>query len=336
MKVKMLIASDDARYAAKLSEQISKNHSDTLEVTVCSNPDTLEKTMSLHKIEIALVDHSFVKFLEEIKVTLPLILQSEAQADEVAGELIGIEKYRRISSIVADVLEIYSKVSKRATVGVRKATGITAVWSPAGGVGKTTVALAVAASSAQSGKSVFYLNLETFSSIPVYFSGGRKGISAVFEMLESNEGDVKMLISGISAEENGITYLGRPDNYDDINILSAENVEELILRCGALADELVIDISLPCDARTKKVFETAGKVLLVTDRTETAKIKLSQFICQNNIFESIRGKTTIIANKGATIDEQGECSVNSLPHASAQAEPHIYKELAHYFNLEKI
>jgi len=331
MKVKMLIASDDMRYAMKLSEQISKKHSDTLEVTVCSNPVALPEAISLYKAEVALVDRPFVKHLEDIEVALPLILHSDATADEAPIELMRIEKYGRVSTMVADILETYSKISKKAVAGTGKVTNITAVWSPAGGAGKTTVALAAATALTQNGKSVFYLNLETFSSIPAYFGEGRKGISSVFEMLESNEGDVKMLISGISAEENGITYLGKPDNYDDINILSAENVEELILSLGGLTDELIIDISLPCDERIKKIFELAGKVLLVTDKTGTAKAKLSQFIAQNSTFESIREKTTIIANRGAAIDEPHTCSVTFLPFATALSESQIYRELAHYF-----
>ncbi|MCL2221780.1 MAG: hypothetical protein FWC20_05695 [Oscillospiraceae bacterium] len=337
MKVKMLIASDDARYTMKLSEQISKNHSDTLEVFVCSNPDVLEETILLEKVEIVLIDQMFVKYIEEIKATLPLIMRSETPSDEASGEFTKIEKYGRISEIVADILETYSKVSKKAIIGGQgKAAGITAVWSPAGGVGKTTVALAAAVAAVQNGKRVFYLNLETFSSIPIYFDEGRKSISSVFEMLESNEGDVKMLISGISTEENGITYLSKPGNYDDVNILSAENIEELILSCGALTDELFIDISLPCDERTKKVFAMAGKVLLVSDRTETAKTKLSQFISQNSIFDSIREKTDLVANKGAVLDGETVQSVHSLPMAATLSESLVYKELAQHFTRSNI
>jgi len=336
MKVKMLIASDDARYTMKLSEQISKNHNDMLEVIVCSNSEMLEKIFSLHKVEIALIDQPFVKYFEEIEVKLPLILHSDAQADDAPQELVRIGKYRRISTIVADILAIYSKVSKSIVVGVGKKTSITAVWSPAGGVGKTTVALATATALAKSGKSVFYLNLESFTSLPIYFSEGRKSISAVFEMLESNEGDVKMLISGISAEENGITYLSRPNNYDDINILSKENIEELVHCCAALADELIVDISLPCDTRTKKVLEMAEKILLVTDKSETAKTKLSQFINQNNVYENIREKVSLVANKGATAEGLQTDSVNSLPQVFAISEAQIYKELATHIKADSL
>ena len=331
MKVKMLVASEDIRYSMKLSEQISRNHSDTLEVFVCSNPDLLKETISQSKIEIVLIDQVFVTLIEEIEVTLPLILHSEMQADEAPEELTRIKKYGRVSAIVADILETYSKVSKKAIVGAIKAAQITAVWSPAGGVGKTTVAMAVAAAAAQNGKSVFYLNLETFSSMSIYFDEGRKSISSVFEMIESGEGDVKMLLSGISAEENGITYIGKPGNYDDVNILSAENIEELILSSGSLTEELIIDISLPCDGRTKKVFELAGRVLLVTDKSATAKAKLSQFITQNNVFDSIREKTTLIANKGALAEEESTQSVNSLPQVAVASESRVYKELSRYF-----
>ena len=328
MKVKMLIASDDTKYTMKLSEQISKNHSDTLEVATCSNMDELEKAIHFGKGDVALIDHSFIKYIDLIDAILPIMLHSETEIDEAPAELLRTQKYRRISALVADILEIYSKVSKTAILGVGKTADITAVWSPAGGVGKTTVALAAAESAIQMGKRVFYLNLEIFSSIPIYFNDARKSISTVFEMLESDEGNVKMLISAITEEENGITYLGMPSNYDDINILTAKNIEDLIITCGALADELIIDLSLPCDSRTTKVFELANKVLLVTDGTATAKAKLSQFVYQNNVFGSITEKITVIANKGTEMDDKTMHSVNSLPHVSVSSETQLYKELA--------
>ena len=147
-------------------------------------------------------------------------------------------------------------------------------------------------------------------------------------MLDGHDGNVKMLIQGISRRYKGITFLTEPDNFDDICILSSENVSELITACAELADELIIDLSCACDARTRKVFETADRVLLVTESTVSAGVKLTQFISQNNVFESIKEKVTLVANKGAVINEPFVNSIISLPFVKSDDAVNVCKVLS--------
>ena len=82
-----------------------------------------------------------------------------------------------------------------------------------------------------------------------------------------------------------------------------------------LADELVIDLSCVCDTRTGKAFEIADSILLVTGQTTTSETKINQFLSQNNVYENIKDKITLIANKGAT--------VNSVFHGTPVSFPYI-------------
>jgi len=240
-------------------------------------------------------------------IQMPLLLWTEeVDITDTQAALKKIRKYQRISSMVADMLEKYAKVSIDGRGAEPEKAQITAVWSPAGGVGKTSVALAYAAKKASEGKQTLYLSLEAFSSIPVYFSEAGKGISAIFEMLENHEGNVSMLIRGIRRYDvnTGVAYFCSPDNYDDMNILSTQNVTELIDACAGVMEELVIDMPCVCDERARQVFMHSDRVLLVTDATGTAQIKLSQFAAQHNVFESIKSKTVLVANKGAEVSHQ--------------------------------
>jgi len=273
----------------------------------------MQETVSKRRYDVALIDAELIKNVDTQSIHLPLLLWSENETEDVPEQFIRVRKYQRISSIVATVLELYAKVSKNRHGLDSRSANITAVWSPAGGVGKTTVALAYAASNVSEDKEVFYLDLEAFSSVPGYFGKNGKSISAVFEMLDNHEGNVKMFVQGICCRENGVTYLCGPDNYDDMCILSNENINELIKSCAELADELVIDLSCVCDARTRQVFEIADKVLIVTEPSISAGAKLAQFASQNNVFESIREKVTLVANKGAVINDPFADSVISFP-----------------------
>ena len=329
MRVKILIATVDTEYAKLLSDHISEYHTDTIEVSVCSTLESLQELASKRKYDVALMDMMLIENADTSAVHLPLLLWQENETYAKTSAVYGkIHKYRRISTIVATVLERYAKVSGSRHGPDISCANITAVWSPAGGVGKTTVALAYAASTNPEDKEVFYLNLEAFSSVPGYFNENGKSISSVFEMLDNNNGNVKMLVQGICCRESGIKYLTSPDNYDDMCILSAANIKELVTSCAELADELVIDLSCACDSRTRQVFEISDKVLIVTSPAVSAETKLAQFMSQNNVFESIRDKVTIVANKGAKTNEQISESMISLPFIQSTDATEIYKTLS--------
>jgi len=327
MRIKLLIATSDADYGEHLSENISEHHADVIDVSVCWTQERLHEILPVQRFDVALLEASLIRQADMQSVKLPLIMSDGD--DDVAVEFAKIHKYQRISSIVAGVLEHYSKVSANSRDNSKKAS-ITAVWSPAGGVGKSTVALAYAARKQADGKKALYLDLESFSSIPAYFTETGKSISSVFEMLESNEGNVKMLVRSILKRDtaSGIAYFCRPDNFDDINILSVENIGGLIADCSEVTDELIIDMSSVCDERTREIFELADKVLLVTDQTITVQAKLDQFMSQHNVFKRIKDKTVLITNRTAAIGTQDADSGIRLPLVQSSDPSAVYKALS--------
>jgi len=329
MKIRLLIATCDTDYAERLSGYISVHCEDTIDVCVCKVLETLSEALSTQKHDVALMDVKMLGSVDTSSIHLPLLLWSEDEpADDVPEWIKAIPKYQRISSIVTGILEHYAKVSKNKTGLNPETANITAMWSPTGGVGKTTVALAYAASKVKEGRQVLYLNLEAFSSVPAYFGEKGKSISSVFEMLERHEGNVKMLIKGICCCEDGISYLCSPDNFDDIYALSAENVTELVSSCADVTDELIVDLSCECDSRTRQIFELSDKVMLVTDPTVAAQTKLSQFVSQNSIFDIIQEKTMLVANKGAAINSPPGGAVISLPLVQSTETSAVYKALS--------
>jgi len=342
MKVNLLIATQDNIYAKLLSDNISEHHIDIIDVSVCSALEGINEAISNKRYNVALIDPQFIEHIKTDRIHLPLLMWSE---DEHTGDFPAqygrINKHQRISSIVSLILERYAKVSNNKPDFDSKHANITAVWSPAGGVGKTSVALAYAISHSTEDKvsdrkEVFYLNLEDFSSVPVFFSEKGKSISTVFEMLESNEGNLEMLIQGIRCCDKGITFLGSPDNFDDLCILSSDNVHELVSNCAKLTDELIIDLSCACNQRVRKVFELAGKVLIVTDGTTAAEAKITQFMSQNGIYESIKEKVTIISNKEAKANDPGDALIVSLPYIQSDNATALCNDLAGYISKARV
>ena len=330
MKLKLLIASDDGDYAEHLSKRLSENHSDTVEVSVCSSNSKLKELLRENKYDVALLEVSILRGVDFANIQLPLLLWADDEKADDSFTLEKTPKYRRVSTILAKVLEHYAKVSKCSQSAEIEKARITAVWSPAGGVGKTTVALALAARESSQGKQVIYMNLEPFSSTPVFFETSGKSISAVFEMLEANEGNVSVLIQSILQRDpiSNISYFCCPDNFDDLNLLTVENISSLISACSGLTDELIIDMSNICDERAQRILELADRAFLVTDWTSVAQNKLLQFTSLHNLFTQIKDKTQIIANKGAKVVNPPADEVISLPLIQTTDASTVYKTLS--------
>lgn len=331
MKIKLVIVSDDKDYTEHLSRVMADRYADIFEVGVCSTQVQWEELLQGSGCDAALLEPSFIRLHDLKKVRLPLILWDEFSVQQTDdGSLKRIEKYQRISSIAGSVLENYAQFSTGIADLHRKRGHITAVWSPVGGSGKTTVALAYAARKVSDGRHATYLNLENFCSVPAYFPGSdqeKKSISVVFERLEA---DVPMLLKGILQEDSGsgITYYCGPNNYDDMNILTDEDLDTLIQGCVINTEELVVDLSAQCNTRTKKIFELADTILIVTDGTPVAKTKLYQFMEQHNVAQQIREKSVLINNKGAKTVVEGIRYTADLPYVRTTDIISVYKTLS--------
>lgn len=334
MRIKLAIATSETDYSEHLSSYISQHYSDIMDVIVCSTSNSLDDALAHHKFDAALLEQSFIFEATEADlrvITLPLVLIGDTEEDtKPILELKGIRKYQRISSIVADLFEHLAKISKHSRNLISGKANITAFWSPSGGVGKTAVALAYAIRKSAEARQVLYLNLETFSSVPAYFYESGKSISTVFEMLESDEGDIKMIIRSICKQDQsvGVSYFCKPENFDDMHTLSADNIAELTSGCAGITEELVIDMSCACDWKARKIFELADQIMIVTDPSVTSEVKLLQFISQHNVFESISEKLTIIANKGAATEKVNDNAILHLPLITSNDPMEVCKMLS--------
>lgn len=327
MKLKLLIATADSDYAEHLSGVLSEKHADAFEVVVCTSEDRLHGLFSGNRFEVALADPDLVPSMNLGSVKLPLVLADEREfAGDIAGEAKKICKYQRISSMVGNIFEHYSQISGAASGPDQAKAHIAAAWSPSGGSGKTTVALAYAAYQVSKGKKATYLSLENFASASAYFQGG-KSISKIFEKFDSN---VRMFLAAIKKTDaaSGISYFGEPENYEDINILSPEDIENLISACACETEELIVDLPSACDGRAKKVFDLADAVLLVCDSSATSREKLRQFMNQHDVFGKIQPKIVLVNNKGAgTAGANMEKSLH-LPFVQSPDPAVVFKTLS--------
>ena len=331
MKISLLIASCDDDYSEQLSGYLSDRYKDAFYISVCRSSQNLRELLAVSGFDAALLEQPLASGIDLSPVRLPVMLWDESvSGTDVQPEGLTIRKYQRISSIAAYILENYAKISVGEFDPGTGRAYITAVWSPAGGVGKTTVAVAQALKLSAEGKKVVYLNLEHFSSSPAYFDDDGRSISSVFEMLEKNTGNLKMLIQAIIRQDadSGIMYFRGPENYDDINILSEEDTSALLTACAGAAEGLVVDLPGSCDVRTRQVFKLADRILLVTDQSGASETKLRQFVCQHSVYEQFKSKAVLVANRGSAYPEPLLPEMISLPLVQSSDPAAVSRALA--------
>ena len=332
MKIRLLIASPALDYTEYLSKVLVEKYADVFEVSVCSNEDRLNEMVSGNRADIVLAEAELASSVGLHSVRLPLIFSDERNRGGMSGEgYKSIKKYQRISYLVKEIIGAYAVVSSNSEVYGSLSAQITAFWSPVGGSGKTASALAYAANCVAQGKKTVYLDLQNFSCASVYFQQNDKSISTLFQKLDSN---VELLLQSIRQQDSGsgIFYFSQPENYDDINILTSEDIRNLVDGCAKGVDELVIDLSSVCNEKICKILDFANQIFIVLDGSRTGSAKWSQFQTQNNVYEQIRSKVILVGNKGATLDASAVNGLVSLPFVQSSDPVAVYKTLSASFS----
>lgn len=328
MKIQLLLATAESDYSEFLSNILSKKYADTFTIGICSSKDKLVDMLEVKKFDIVLGESDWVSSLGNVNAKIVLALCNEqTDNDQLTQDIGKVRKYQRISQIVSDVLESYASVASGSGKLGEDRGSVVAVWSPSGGVGKTSVALAYTTRKVSLGGTATYLTLEHFSGASAYFPGDGKSISAVFEKLTSSS---DILVKSIRQHDggSGIDYFMPPNNYDDINELTTEDITLLIDACANEMDFLVLDLPSVCDKRTQAIFEIADMILLVSDGSKTTEAKLELFINQHCVFEDNRHKMRLVLNKAATkVDSRFDLAIN-LPRVQTEDPISIFKTLS--------
>ena len=333
MKIRLLIAARDSDYVEHLSKVLLSKYADSFEVSVCFSPESLPAMLEQHSYDVAVLDDGFLNSTGNIAARLSLLLWSGAEDPGILGHGVQkLRKYQRISAIASQILAQYAEISNQGQEFGDRDAVITVVWSPVGGSGKTTVALAYGAYLSGQGKKVVYLDLEPFASTPVYFSGQGPGLSSVFEKLQ--DGNIGLLLQSIRLVDSGssILYFNRPDNYEDISILMPDDIALLIRGAASGADEVIADMGSGFDQRIQQTMELSNQVFLVADASAASQVKCEQFRSQHSLYEQIADKLTLIANRGASRGSMGaEENVLMLPVVQSENPIVVYKTLSGYF-----
>lgn len=283
MKIKVSVCSDDALYCEKLVNYFNSHYYDIFQWNVYTQSVYLQQIFESDTADLILVGREMESGLQRLDEKLRDSQLWAYLAEEDGGQEEGglyLAKYRRADQIYRDLLDLYARKEHARyenTSIVSGKTTFVAVVSAGGGIGASTIACAAAKSFAQMEKTL-YLNLENTGSCELAFKGEEKpGLDELVYAIKSRRNTLGIKIeSSVSRDGTGTYYFKECANPMDLQSLLPEEIKELLKAIEAAKnyDKVIIDLGNGLQDKEITVMSMANRVVMVTDNSEIAALKL--------------------------------------------------------------
>ncbi len=300
MILKLAAAAADRSYVQRLMRALEEY--DNLRLSVFTDQESLKLSLADRKYDVLLFDPAFYDPQAfQNAVTLPVLLLDENYIlPEYLKDFAKISRYQRVSQIYKRVLELYSeKAGSAGNLSETGRAGAAAFYSPAGGTGKTTLALACAARLAAQGVRVCYLNFEEAASEECYLpQKAERGLSELLGCLGENLNFSMKLQGLLQNKGENLYYLNHFDSPNDFYEMKEEELEKLmeVIQGSGFFDAAVMDLGCSMERKNQKLFELADTIVLVEGCGRTAESKQKIFYNQMHILNAYREKMVRVIN----------------------------------------
>lgn len=160
-KLELVVADRDAEYVKLFADYVRESEwSRRLAVRQITRPETLREHLRSRPAQLALI-HAELDDGERGGGCRIRLCETKREADEPLNGAAGIYKYQPLPQLLGRMMELYrSDAASGKSAAAPGTPSVCAVYSAAGGVGKTTVAVHLARAFAESGYRCLYWNLE--------------------------------------------------------------------------------------------------------------------------------------------------------------------------------
>jgi cellulose biosynthesis protein BcsQ len=268
----MIIADFNESYTKGLSEYINSYHSTAFTVNCFTKVDSFKRYMEQQpSVDVLLISPDFIELSKGYAaIKLSLILSEGVLEMEHPG-FQAVNKYSTGEKLISDVLHLYSKLdtSDMRALSYSKKAELVGVYSPSGGVGKTTIATALSMQCTELGLSCFYLNLEAIQSTGVFFnSDSKRNLSYVFYYLKEKSKNLSFKLDGVKSTDAdlGVQYFNPPESPLEYGEIDPDELEQLIqaIKNMGCYDYVFIDMSNAFDLKNYRVMNLCDRIVLLT------------------------------------------------------------------------
>jgi len=291
VKFRIGIVSQDVLFTDRFCEAMQEAYPKELELLVFPTPEKGLRAIRHYPIDLFLVDEDS-SLWDRVPETTHVLFLSENKVSETLPRDRGtICKYQSIQDWYELICEICKEAEKDPmspdlgpVMGREDLNRLCLFTSAAGGVGTSTAAASFAIHVAGHHKKPIYLNFETFSSTPVFFSGSELNTYTFEDLIyclrsERYEQDA-VLKRAICRDGSGVYFIMPSRNAPDMFSL---NGEEILKICDWIQkteefDVLILDMNFESTENVILPFLQAFRTVVVTDGSATANRKTEDLI----------------------------------------------------------
>lgn len=308
-KVSLALVDRDDFFADKFSRYILE-HNNFFEAITFTDTEYLLTYVSKNKIDIIFIEESLYSenILSAVPNSLVLIAGSE---DGNIGEISVIGKYKKMESVLKSITFKYAESVGDSSVvagGEGNAFAI-GFYSPMGGCGKTSLAVAVAGVLKDRGYRVAYINMEEVSSAGAFFDMSIAGtVSNIFLKIKNGQQNISFdIVNSFAEDPSGIKYIGQAESAMEYNELTGEEISTFISQIKRLSelDFVIFDFSADYTVKKIKALKLMNKIVMPICNSGVSINKLNVFANEMELHPKMNmlwEKFVPIINKATTND----------------------------------
>ncbi len=270
-KLSLLIADSEESYARGLSGYINANHSTAYQADYFTRAESFIDYMMQHpEADVLLIGPDFYDIAKGYDNFRLKVILTKGILDKEYSDFKAIYKYNTAEKLISELAHLYCESNPSEVIlplhgGDTKFIGI---YSPAGGVGKSTIAASLSKQCKESGMCSFYLNLESIQSTEAFFSlDGKRSLSYIFYYLKEESSNLSFKMEGVKSTEagNGVDFFNPPESpmeYEEINSDELKKLLDGIKGMGRYA-YVFIDMPSVFDKKNHTIMRICDYVILV-------------------------------------------------------------------------
>lgn len=309
-RINLVMVDGDSSYLDSLANYILSNHSKWFQVSTFTNVNSLNNMLenTLDIVDILLIEPSLYSSQLPLDKVKSVFILSGGTLSEELSEFTLINKYQLVDTLVGDILRYHAEKGDGGIINMTgdKKTKVIGIYSPAGGVGKSSLAVNLSVQSAAQGSSVFYLNLEDINSTNHYFNGENdKTFSNVLFYLKEKGKNLGLKINALkSIDTSNVSYFPTQDSMLDMNDMSPDEIVLLINELIKIAqyDYIFVDMSSNLNKKNIAILKECYKIIylltpesVVQEKTKVLEKDFERILGIPN--PSIGEKLILVANK---------------------------------------
>lgn len=303
-KKNMVLADHDKLYLKQLSNYFMEK-APQLEMNLFTDETLLSEYLEQPRsIDIVAVDDAFAALPELKKVQNAAKIVLSATMAPVDG-FETVKKYQKTEALLNEILLKYAECTGCAEAIMGKShTRTAAFYSPAGGTGKTVLALGMAAACARSGLRTFYLNLEMVDSVKELLGRTPGSLSDIFLALKTKGTNVGVKLAACKGMEPaaGFYYLSGVDSISEYEEITGTDLKGLLDTIKSLAefDVMILDLNSGFSGKNRMILEQADVVFVPALSDEGTVAKLRRFLSEmdlHDVYNPLIEKMRLVVNR---------------------------------------